>query len=273
MAQILEIHHANFRQEVIERSMNENVVLFFWAPWCASCKEIGPLMERLSNELDFTLCKVNTEAETMLAEAMRLSSIPDIRIIHQGRIADQVQGAMSETELRSWITPHFKHPIEMAYDEACRMRTSGMADQALLLLDQILASDPKHSRAKLELARCYLDLGDKSTSLQLLQQFQELDDGYAKAQALIKLLSFADLLATPALEHPMEVPFRTALEAALSEQWENALIQLLEIVKVDREFRADGAREAMVTLFQTLGADHMDLVKKFRQRLSMYLFS
>lgn len=273
MARIIEVTHANFRQEVIERSMNETVVLDFWAPWCAPCKQITPLLEKMAEELDFTLCKVNTEAEPMLAEAMRISSIPDLRLIHQGRIADQVQGALGEKELRAWLTPHFKHPLEMALDEAKRMRQENMPDQALLLLDQILAHDAKHPFARLEMARCHLDLKEKDAALALLNSFGELEEGYSGAKALLKLLSFSDLLADEVLDHPLESKYRDALELALAENWADALDQLLQIVQLDREFRNDGAREAMVTLFQTLGTEHVDLVKKYRQRLSMYLFS
>lgn len=273
MGMIIDVTRDNFRNEIIERSMNENVVVDFWAPWCAPCKQITPILEKLSEELNFTLCKVNTETEQELAAAMRISSIPDIRVIGGGRIVDQFQGAVSEAELRARLAPHFKHPLELAYDEAKLMRQEGNTEIALNLIDQILEHDPKHKKAWLEKAQCLLALGDKEQAKAILESFQTLDDGYSQAQSILKLMGFATQLSAEPSNHPLDALYRSGLQAALNEDWENAMKIFLEVFKSDRSFNNDAGREALITLFQTLATTEADLVKKYRQRLSMYLFS
>ena len=73
----MDISTANFEHEVLESSARQPVVVDFWAPWCAPCRALGPLLEKLEAEYGgrFRLVKVNLDENPALAEAFGVRSI------------------------------------------------------------------------------------------------------------------------------------------------------------------------------------------------------
>ena len=95
---------AAFRAEVLEAA--GTVVVDFWAPWCAPCRAIGPVLDELSRELagHVKVVKVNTDDNQDLARAYGVESIPTLHVFRDGSLERTMVGAHPKREIRSWVT-------------------------------------------------------------------------------------------------------------------------------------------------------------------------
>ncbi|MFN8577900.1 MAG: thioredoxin [Candidatus Sericytochromatia bacterium] len=93
----------NFEKEVIQHS--GLVLVDFWATWCPPCKMIAPILESISKEKagEIKIVKVNVDQETILASKFQIVSIPTLILFNNGKIINQIAGAMPKAQLLNWI--------------------------------------------------------------------------------------------------------------------------------------------------------------------------
>ena len=80
----------------------EGVLLVdFWAPWCGPCRAISPVLEELERFAGgrVTVAKVNVDEQPALAARHAIRSIPTILFVKDGRVVDQVVGAVPRATL------------------------------------------------------------------------------------------------------------------------------------------------------------------------------
>jgi len=273
----------NFAQTVIERSHQVPVLVDFWAPWCAPCQTLGPVLERLAGESNgkFVLAKVNVDENQQIAYALQIRSIPAVKLIVDGKLKDEFMGAYPEPMVREFLQQNLPSEQELEAKQGVEKLHSGDTAEAQRMFRETLAGDPKNAKALVGLGLILIDEGDLEGARDLLGQAVEQDDirrELAQLRAKVFLAEHAagdtGSLKARAQADPKDLDAKLALacQDALGGRAEPALVALLDIVRTDRKFKEDAGRKGMVSVFDILPPDS-PLINQYRGKLSSILFS
>jgi thioredoxin 1 len=99
MSQPIKITDETFQREVLESSVP--VLVDFWAPWCAPCRMIAPVIKEIAQEFDgmIKVAKLNTDENPLIAQEYRIMGIPTLAIFANGKMVDQLVGAVSKNSI------------------------------------------------------------------------------------------------------------------------------------------------------------------------------
>ena len=98
MSAVQEINDKNFEIEVINSDIP--VLIDFWAPWCAPCRAIGPVVDELANDYNGKLkvVKMNVDDNPLTPSKFGFRSIPNLLLIKNGQVKDQIVGAVPKQQ-------------------------------------------------------------------------------------------------------------------------------------------------------------------------------
>ncbi|WP_262029313.1 thioredoxin [Microvirga sp. Mcv34] len=280
---------ANFRQDVLAESMQQPVLVDFWAPWCGPCKQLTPILEKAVRAAGgkVKLVKMNIDEHPQIAGQLGVQSIPAVFAFQRGQPVDGFMGALPESQIKSFIErlvgPLGPGAAEEILAEADRLAAEGDIGGAAELYSAVLAQDPENVAALAALVKLHVEVSDLEGAKRFLAMAPAAkanDPALAGARAAIELAeqagSLGDLaeLQRRVEADPVDHQARFDLAVGLNAlgRREEAANHLLEIVRRDRNWNEDGARKQLVQFFEAWGPmDAMTLAG--RRRLSSLLFS
>ena len=271
-----------FEAKVIEPSSRVPVVIDFWAPWCEPCKTIKPLLEKLAEEYAgrFLLAKVDSDQNPELAQNFGVRSIPSVKVLFQGQLVDEFNGALPEGQIRAFLD-RIALPATGGNlrEEAAALVAEGRLDEALSRLSEASREQPADEAVRLDAIDVLLQLGRSDEAGQLLASEYTLEAERANAlRARLALAAGAadtGELETKLATNPADHATRLDLARAYAGQnrFREALENALEVVTRDRFFDEGAGRKALLQIFEALAGSEQydDLVREFRRKLSAAL--
>ncbi|MER6138004.1 tetratricopeptide repeat protein [Streptomyces sp. NPDC001815] len=276
---VIDVDEAGFERDVLQRSTEVPVVIDFWAEWCEPCKQLSPLLERLTAEYNgrFVLAKIDVDANQMLMQQFGVQGIPAVFAVVAGQALPLFQGAAPEAQIRGTLdqlvqvaeerfgltgltvdqdarpgeadtAPEMPAgPYDALLEAAVRALDAGDLAGAVQAYRNVLGDDPDNTEARLGLAQA-----------ELLQRVQGLDPQQVRRDAA---------------DRPGDVPAQIAAADLdlVGGHVEDALGRLVDAVARTAGDDRDAARVRLLELFEVVGTDD-PRVTAARRALARALF-
>jgi putative thioredoxin len=285
-----------FAKDVLEASRTVPVIVDFWAPWCGPCKTLQPAIEKVVKEAKgaVKLVKINIDQNQMLAQQLRIQSIPAVYAFFGGRPVDGFMGAVPESQVKQFVDRLVQAaggaPGDGGADDlaaALEHAKQAVAENDFALASQIynevLEVAPDNLIAIAGLARCHVQAGNLDQAKAVLAKVPAKDKGNAEIAAVQASIDLAEQakaagpvgdLKAKAAADPKD--FQARLDLALAywagDQRKEAIDELLAMIKLDRNWNEAAARQQLLKFFEALGFTD-PLAVDGRKRLSTILFS
>ncbi len=195
METCVSINASNAKQYLIDESMHRPVLIDFWADWCAPCKTLMPLLERLATEYagGFLLAKLNADEQRGIASQFGVQSLPTVILMKDGQPIDGFVGAKTEVEIRQFLDKHLPKAWDGQFLEAQELMGAGDFSGALILLRQAQLDSGGRADIVCALVECLIHLKRLDEAKNLLSQVRLVDQDarYHQVHAQLELASNA----------------------------------------------------------------------------------
>ena len=276
---IVDITIENFQQVILEGSMQQPILVDFWADWCAPCKQLLPILTKLADEYQgkFILAKINIEEQPELAAQFQVRSVPTVMLVSEGQLLDQFNGAKPESEIRAFLEPHLSNPVDQIKQQIAELIGAEQLDQALLLLQQAVTQLPEDYELQIQMARVLLQKGQATDAKAVLDNLPETEKGRPEVKGLMAGLGFAERapsaeqLAALGDRDDSEARYLKAMDALIKSDYERAIELLMAIVRDERSYQEGIANKTLLEVFSLLGESN-PLVIQTRRKLFTLMY-
>ncbi|GGL54497.1 thioredoxin [Wenxinia marina] len=281
-----------FMQDVVEASQTVPVIVDFWATWCGPCKTLGPALEAAVTKArgKVKLVKIDVDKNQAYAGQLRVQSIPTVYAFWQGQPVDAFQGALPPSQVDEFVKKLADLAdggaeaagLAEAVAAADEMLAQGDAAGAAETFAAILQEEPENASAYGGLVRAYLAMGEVEQAEAILNgapaaiaKAPELEAAHAAIQLARQAANagpVAELRAkveADPTDHQARFDLATALHA--SGHVDEAVAELLELFRRDRDWNDGAAKTQLFTIFDSLPAKD-PVVLAGRRKLSSMIF-
>lgn len=275
-----------FDQLVIENSFAKPVLVDFWADWCAPCKALMPVLEKIATHYngEFLLAKVNCDVEQETVARFGVRSLPTVVLFKDGQPVDGFAGAQPESQIREMLAKHVAEPEEIVVtpqEQAEQLFAEGAYAEAEAVLQAMLQEDNSNEPALILYGRCLIERDALDEAAQVLDAVKgdEHKHELAAAKAQLTFLRKAGELPEVAelksrlAQNPAddEAVYQLAVQQLSRQQYEPALESLLQLFVRNREYGGGAPHETLLQVFELLGSAH-PLVIQYRRKLYQVLY-
>ncbi|MBK6466141.1 MAG: co-chaperone YbbN [Rhodobacter sp.] len=280
---------ASFMADVIETSREVPVIVDFWATWCGPCKTLGPALEAAVTAAKgkVKLVKIDVDKNQGIAGQMRIQSIPTVYAFWEGKPVDGFQGALPGSEIKAFVDKLTglagDGGLADALAAAEEMLDQGALADATETFAAILEEEPGNAVAYGGLARAHVAAGNLDQAEVFLSAAPAAIAAAKEVEAARAQLELARQAANAGPETELraaveadpanhQARFDLAVALNASGKVDEAVDQLLDLFRRDREWNEGAAKAQLMILFDALKPQD-PIVLKGRRRLSSMIFA
>ncbi|MEC8071082.1 MAG: tetratricopeptide repeat protein [Pseudomonadota bacterium] len=265
-----------FQTEVVDRSQSMPVVVLFWAEQVPPSVQTKALLETLLDQYagKFALALSDVATDQNLAQRLQVPGLPCIRVVHKGQIVDQLDGPAEEQQLRAILDQHTQSLDDAIAGDLQQVLERGDFETATRLLQAAIEEEPNNQSLRVDLADVLVRKGDLEDARTVLASIK--DDTAERQRPQTRLEFLEEAAGMPTLEEllsivasddaDLEAKYQLAVRHVAAEEYEQALLVSLDILRADREFREDLGRTTMIRVFEVLGKGN-ELAGKYRRKM------
>ena len=262
---VVDIDQNNAQQYLIDESFNRPVVVDFWADWCAPCKQLMPLLEKLADEYSgaFLLAKINADEQQGISQQLGVRSLPTVMVFKDGQPVDGFAGAQPETAVREMLQKHLPSPWDAQIAEATELLNQDDTSGALALLRAAWEESDKLLDITLAYAGALVEANRLDEAEEVLNEVRLVDQDALHEQLMAQIELKREARKSPEIEaleselasdesnHSVRV--KLAVQLTTGAHYRDALEHLLVVLRADRDWNNGEAKRLYLDTIASIG--------------------
>ena len=260
---VTEITAQNFQADVVEKSQQVPVIMEFYAEGAAPSDELSKLLGTLipSYQGKLSWARVNVQANQQLVQQLGVRGLPTLKVVKGGQLLDNLEGPQTQAALSALFDQLTMSEGDQIRAQIAGYLSVGDRESAMAMLREMMVQEPLNASLKTELCDLMIQANQIQEAEALLASLPNDAEGIEKAKSRLHFvqqvseLGTIETLEALAISHPDDQShlyhFACALVAA--DQIEAGLQVLLDMLRRDKSWSEDKARQTMIRVFELLG--------------------
>lgn len=282
---VFEVSEKSFDKYVLLNSHKIPVLVEFMGIWSGPCVAVDVLLSDLAKEFaeQFIFCKVDMDEQPELLKKYNIENVPTLLVFQDGELKRREEGELKEKKARE-ILKDFGvfHESDLMREQARDKHMAGDTAGAIVLLSEVIKSDPSNTHVAMDMVQIFLDIGELEQANGLYARLPVSTQETEVGKALSGQLTFASYAAKTddyeTLQNRLsenindhDARFDLAVHQIAQYEYNNAIDNLFYIQAEDAGYKEGAAKEMILTIANRVAAADKNFSEEIRRKLANLL--